>query len=344
LPVASKDSILIVAAEPSSCLYANLLMDQWAANNCDIQIFGVGDLEMERKGMERIGHSEDMAVMGFFEVIKHIRPIKKVFHGLLEQAAKVQPKAALLLDYPGFNLRLAEKLKGLGIPVYYYISPQIWAWKKNRIQKIKKFIDEMYVVLPFEEGFYQKHGVQARFVGHPLLEVMEIQRQGRSEVLPEFTLGIMPGSRKSEIKKNLPVQLKAAAVLAKKSGKTVSVSLIKAPSIDEKWLRSEFSQFLDGSDMSLQILHGNATDMILRNEVLLVASGTATLQVALCGRPMVAMYKMNSATAWLAKRLVQQIDYFCLVKSIHQILGTNSATDQVYSSLKAKMETLCLNS
>jgi len=245
----------------------------------------------------------------------------------------------------------------------------------------------MYVVLPFEEGFYQKHGVQARFVGHPLLEVMEIQRQGRSEVLPEFTLGIMPGSRKSEIKKNLPVQLKAAAVLAKKSGKTVSVSLIKAPSIDEKWLRSEFSQFLDGSDMSLQILHGNATDMILRNEVLLVASGTATLQVALCGRPMVAMYKMNSATAWLAKRLVQQIDYFCLVnliagkkivpeffqgaaspevladhlqkclwdpvyrrsmltelKSIHQILGTNSATDQVYSSLKAKMETLCLNS
>jgi len=105
LPVASKDSILIVAAEPSSCLYANLLMDQWAANNCDIQIFGVGDLEMERKGMERIGHSEDMAVMGFFEVIKHIRPIKKVFHGLLEQAAKV---SCLLLYIPS-NLGVEKK-------------------------------------------------------------------------------------------------------------------------------------------------------------------------------------------------------------------------------------------
>lgn len=303
---------MIVAAEPSSCLYANLLLDLFKVKKTPIQCFGVGDKLMESKGFERFGRSEDMAVMGIFEVIKHLRPIAKVFRRLLDEVDRKKPKAALLLDYPGFNLRLAKALKAKGIPVYYYISPQIWAWKKNRIHNIKKSVDKMLVILPFEEDFYKRQGMKAHYVGHPLCEVMAPALDEAASLKPSFQLGLMPGSRVSEVQKNLPVQLKAAEILTKKDP-DFRVSVLKAPSLSRSWL---LEQICKNSSLDVTLLEQEPTKMILQNEAMLVASGTATLQVAFCERPQVAMYRMNGGTAWLAKKVVRDISYFCLVNII----------------------------
>ena len=167
------DNILIVAAEASSCMYAKLFMKPWKAFYPDTHFFGVGDREMNSQGMECVGLAEDMAVMGFQEVLSHWREIKKSFHSLVKMAKEKNPRFALLLDYPGFNLRLAPDLKKLSVPVVYYLSPQLWAWKEGRIKYVKQFVDDMVVTFPFEVDFYKKHGVQAQFVGHPLVEIMD---------------------------------------------------------------------------------------------------------------------------------------------------------------------------
>ena len=173
MPSNDSRKILIVAAEASSCLYAQRLLQHWKLNGQLVEAFGIGNDAMALEGFECLARAEDLAVVGVQEVIAHWSVIKNAFYRVLAEVEKRRPQVVLLLDYPGFNLRLAKKLKTMGIPVVYYISPQVWAWKSGRVKTIQNVVDKMLVIFPFEVDFYALHGVQVEFVGHPLLDELE---------------------------------------------------------------------------------------------------------------------------------------------------------------------------
>ncbi len=314
------DSVLIVAAEASSSLYAQRLLQSWKSHGRDVRAFGIGSRSMEAEGFECLGRSEEMAVVGLQEVVKHLPHIKNVFYSLLEQAEKRKPKFALLLDYPDFNLRLAKELKKRGVKVVYYISPQVWAWRTGRVKNIRKNVDHMLVLFPFEEGFYREHGVKVDFVGHPALDELptflapnelKIRRNKFGVSDDEIVLGLMPGSRNSEIEHHLKSQLDAAALLVKKNPK-VRPLLMVAPTLE----REKLAQAMGDVAFPIQLVKENPNDMIALADVILVASGTATLMVGLMEKPMVIMYRMNALTAWFAKRLVTKTPYFGMVNLV----------------------------
>ena len=243
-PSESKPQVLIIAAEASSAIYAQRLLEYWQKENKIFHAFGVGSKDMERLGFEIVGRSEKMSVVGFQEVIKHYSEIKEVFNQILDLTKKRRPKFALLLDYPGFNLRLAAKLKALGIPVVYYISPQVWAWKTSRVYQIKKNVDKMLVLFPFEVEFYRKYEVNSEFVGHPLLDELNPAHFDKKEIqknrhrygidAQDHLIGLMPGSRWSEINHHLQTQLRTAELIHKRNP-TIKFALLVAPtfSVDE---------------------------------------------------------------------------------------------------------------
>ena len=342
-------SILIVAAEASSCMYAKLFMKSWKKFYPDTHFFGVGDREMKSQGMECVGLAENLAVVGFQEVLSNQREIRKSFHNLVRITETRKPCFALLLDYPGFNLRLTVRLKKSGVPVVYYLSPQLWAWREGRVKYIKQFVDDMMVVFPFEVDFYKKHGIQAHFVGHPLVEIINQEAQNtlfsshkspwgrehsikrkenfpfpekineisgshenrkKTSLLQKPILGLMPGSRKSEIKYNLKIQWLAAQKLMKKYD--INVKFLVAPTLEVNFLKQQ----LPDSSHPVEFLKNKPTEMIRQCDFILAASGTATLQAALCEKPMVVMYCMNKITAFLAKFFVGHLSHYCIVNII----------------------------
>lgn len=318
----SKGRVLIVAGEASSSLYAQRLLEAWRAGGRNVDAFGVGSREMEALGFRRLGKSEEMAVVGLQEVIKHFPLIRDVYNSLLKECEREKPDFALLLDYPDFNLRLAKDLKKRGIRVVYYISPQVWAWRTGRVNLIRKVVDEMLVVFPFEEPFFTKHDVRSTFVGHPLLDEMAQRPAKSADVLKtrrerlgiqadEVIVGLMPGSRGSELKNHLEAQLAAAEILVRRNPKVRPV-LLCAPTIE----RERLSSLASGVAFPLQILKDEPLDMIELCDLILVASGTATLMVGLMAKPMVIMYRMNAFTAWMAKKLVKHTKFFGMVNLI----------------------------
>lgn len=314
-------SVLIVAAETSSTLYAQRLLESWKLNKVPIKAFGIGSREMEKLGFEIVGRSEDLAVVGVQEVIAHWPVIKGAFHGLLTMAQERQPKVAILLDYPDFNLRLAKKLKALGIRVVYYISPQVWAWRQSRVHLIKKVVDRMLVLLPFEVDFYKKFDVPVEFVGHPLLDEIndeltspqEVQfRRGKFGLRPEdVVLALMPGSRRSELKHHLEVQIRAAEQLSARIPE-LKVILLTAPQFTPDFLKQQLPQ----THLSLNVIQDEPFKMIGVSDVVLCASGTATLMVGMMKKPMVIMYKMNAFSAWIAKTFVRSTAHFGLINLV----------------------------
>ncbi len=313
--------IMIVAAEASSTLYAQRLLEHWSERKVPVKAFGIGSRQMEALGFEILGRSEELAVVGLQEVLAHWGEIKTAFHSLVEEAKKRKPAVALLLDYPDFNLRLAKKLKAIGIPVVYYISPQVWAWRQSRVHLIRKVVDKMLVLFPFEVDFYKRFGVPVDFVGHPLLDELddelfderEIQkRRLKYNIMPQdIVLALMPGSRKSELKHHLVTQLEAARVL-KQTRPNLKVVLLVAPTFS----KAELQALLPPFDLPLIIVKDEPFPMISIADVVLCASGTATLMVGLMNKPMVVMYKMNTMTAWIAKRFVRSTAHFGLINLV----------------------------
>lgn len=318
--------LLIVAGEASSSLYAQRLLEHWRSQGIEHQAFGIGSQAMEDLGFRRLGKSEEMAVVGLQEVIRHFPLIRSVYNALLDECDRQKPDVALLMDYPDFNLRLAKDLKKRGIRVVYYISPQVWAWRRGRVNLIKKVVDRMLVLFPFEEPFYREYGVEARFVGHPLLDEIamrssgdgkrQAQRQKYGIKGDEVILGLMPGSRESELRNHLKEQLAAAEIVVRRNPKVRPV-LLCAPTIDRSRLAQAVAEAsAGGASASVQIVRDEPLDMIELTDVVLVASGTATLMVGLMEKPMVIMYRMNPLTAWLAKRLVKHTRFFGMVNLI----------------------------
>jgi lipid-A-disaccharide synthase len=318
---ASTDSVLIVAAEASSSLYALRLIQHWKKNGSNVSAFGIGSRDMEREGFEILGRSEELAVVGLQEVLSHFGQIKSTFYSLIEKAKERKPKVALLLDYPDFNLRLAKKLKNLGIPVVYYISPQIWAWRTGRVKTIRERVDKMLVLFPFEKEFYEKNDVPVEFVGHPLLDELSPALLDKNELRikrgrygihdDDVLLAIMPGSRRSELKHHLAVQIEAARKLRDLQPK-MKVALLVAPTFEKEDIRAQ----LGSLDFPILLIKDEPFTMIAMADVVLCASGTATLMVGLMEKPMVIMYKMNSMTAFFAKLFVKHTAHFGMINLI----------------------------
>ncbi len=321
MPSNESSKILIVAAEASSCLYARRLLELWRAQGLNVEAFGVGDEAMAKIGFENLAKAEDLAVVGLQEVFAHWSVIKTAFHKLVAAAQLRKPQVVLLLDYPGFNLRLAKRLKKMGLPIVYYISPQVWAWKTGRVKLIRETIDRMLVVLPFEKEFYAKHDMQVDFVGHPLLDEMseellskefQAERRARYGIRDfDLVLALMPGSRRSELRHHLETQLRVAERLQKRL-KNLKVMLFVAPGFDKDELLKGAGEL----SSSIILVKDEPFKMISLADVILCASGTATLMVGLMLKPMVVMYKMNGLTAWLAKRIVKSTRFFALINLV----------------------------
>ena len=315
------EQVLIVAAEASSALFAQRLLEQWKSEKRQVHCFGVGSNQMEELGFERLGKSEEMAVVGAAEIIEHYGKLRAVFNSLVEEAGKRRPRVAIVMDYPEFNLMLAKKLHALGIPVVYYISPQVWAWRKGRVETIKKYCRKIFVIFNFEVPFYQEKKVACEFVGHPVLDELDdkffsdsyrkIHRNQCGIEDDEIVIGLMPGSRRIEIRQHLDLQIEVARRLYKKFPK-IRVLLMCAPSVDKEKLQEK----LGDVRFPFMLLKDDPFEMIHLADYVLVASGTATLQVALLEKPMVIMYKMKWITGIIAKIFVRGVKFFGIVNLI----------------------------
>lgn len=311
--------ILIVAADISSLPYAERLMKVWQKDMPQDEFWGVGGMSMEPLGFRFVGHAEEMTVVGFSEVIEKYQVIKKVFQKIVTELDLNPPSVAILLDYPGFNIKLARELHRRKIPVVYYISPQVWAWKKNRLSDIKKYVTRMIVVLPFEQKFYSDHGYDVDYFGHPLLDEIQPEYKDRSWQLTfrermgiprtHHVIGLMPGSRKGELDRHLDIQIEVARELYKKNS-NITIMVLVAPN----FTKEEISDRLGELRIPYVLLKDDPFKMISLTDIVLVASGTATLMVGLLEKPMVIMYKMSWITAQIARRVVR--GYFGLVNII----------------------------
>jgi lipid-A-disaccharide synthase len=329
----------MIAAEASSVLYAKRLMQYWNTQGRDYDFFGIGNEEMADLNFRCIGRAEDLAVMGFVEVFKHYGDIRRVFYQILDEVKKNPPQVAVLLDYPGFNLKLAKELQVLNVPVVYYISPQIWAWKQNRVQIVKKYISKMLCIFPFELEFYLKHSVAAEFVGHPLLDELNpellnkesiiLQRERMGISRDKKVLGLMPGSRWGELDRHLPVQIEVARKLYKKIP-NLCVMVMVAPT----FTKEQIADRLDQLRIPYILVKDEPFQMIRLADSILAASGTATLMVGLMEKPMVIMYIMNWLTAIIGRMMIPGL--FGLVN----IISRREIVPEIFQ-WKAKPEVLC---
>lgn len=307
------DEILIVAGEASADLHASRALEELAKIRPGVHAFGVGGPRLRAAGLEALAPAEDISVMGFAEVLPRIPRILGILRALARAAAERRPKAALLVDLPDFNLRLAAKLKKLGIPVVYYVSPTIWAWRPGRARKIAKVVDRMLCILPFEERFYDGTGVSARFVGHPLAERPPPSEPARYRAelgLPSTrtTIALVPGSRPSELARIFPAMLDAAErIRALRPGAQFVVPV--APTLG----RAAVEPYLAAHrTLEVTLVDGHTEEVVGASDAALVKSGTSTLETALMLRPMVVVYKLSWLT-YLVARLLVRIAHFALV-------------------------------
>ncbi len=300
-----KKSILVVAGEVSGDLHAAKVVRAFKVRSPETVFWGIGGHALASEGVELLQHTDRMSVMGIFEVLKHYRFFKAVLREVLAEVEKRRPEAALLVDYPGFNLRLAAELKKRGVKVYYYICPKVWAWNKKRIPKMAKVIDRLLVILPFEVDLFKDTGLQADFVGNPLVEQVDEMLAGEGKALPwqsERRIALLPGSRRQEIERILPTMLSAAKQL---EAKVPELSfMIATPSLRiEKLVNEQVSRATE-KPARLDVIYGHARELMQQAEAAIVTSGTATLETALIGTPHILVYKTSAFTYWFARTVL----------------------------------------
>jgi lipid-A-disaccharide synthase len=299
-------TILIVAGEVSGDLHASKVVQAVKQRNPETAFWGIGGNHLQAEGVELLQHTDRMGVMGIGEVLKQYRFFKGVLKQLTDEAAKRKPDAALLVDYPGFNLRFAAKLKKLGIPVYYYISPKVWAWNKKRIPKMAKVIGRLMVIFPFEVDVFKGTGLPVDFVGNPLVgQIDEFMETGWA-ALPwqsERRIGLLPGSRRQEIERILPTMLDAAQRLEAKYPD--ASFMIATPNERIREIVTEQIRRCVKKSKRLDVVCGQARELMRQSQAVIVTSGTATLETALIGTPHILVYKTSAFTYWFAKSVVK---------------------------------------
>jgi lipid-A-disaccharide synthase len=297
--------VFFLAGEQSGDLHGSLVIRHLLRTRPDLEISGIGGPMMQEAGMNCIHSIDELAVIGFVEVIKNIRHLYRILSDVREWFIKEKPDMVVLIDYPGFNQRVADIAKRLGIHVLYYICPQVWAWHASRVKKITRLIDEAVVVFPFEVDIWRKANARVEWYGHPLIGIAqpstapELIRK-ELELKDENVVSILPGSRTQEIYYILPSLLDAAELILKQKPNTRFL-LPAASTIDD----SRILEHLKGRNLPLTLLRGQTYDAISVSDLCLVASGTATLETAIIGVPMIVVYKVNWLTSLISKFIIQ---------------------------------------
>jgi lipid-A-disaccharide synthase len=303
----------IIAGEASGDLHASNLIKQLKQLDRSAEVRGWGGDLMKAQGADLVKHYRELAFMGFIEVIANLKTILKNIELCKNDVMKFQPDALILVDYPGFNLRIAKFAHSIGLKVFYYISPQVWAWKQSRVHSIKKNVDCMFVILPFEKDFYKKFNYDVTFVGHPLLDVInettttdtfKEQWLLKNNLPGKPVVALLPGSRKQEITTMLPVMISVS-----NDFKNYQFVIGAAPSVSKTF----YEKLIAGADV--KIVYNQSYDLLKASEAALVTSGTATLETALFEVPEVVCYKGNILSYHIARQLVR-VDYISLVNLI----------------------------
>lgn len=328
--------VFIISGEPSGDLHGANLVKSLLDKEPQISIQCWGGDRMEAAGAKVLKHINELAFMGFVEVLLNLKTIINNFDLCEKHIKRFQPDLVVFIDYPGFNLRMAKKVKALGFKTAYYISPQIWAWKENRVKKIKAYIDHVYVILPFEKAFYAKHGIDAKFVGHPLLdEVKDIevnQKQFRIEHKLHPTkpiIALLPGSRKQEIKQLLE---RMAAIINDFQNHQFVVSKVE-------W--QPMHLYKNALPAGVKLLEGNTYQLLKAAEAAVVTSGTATLETGLIQTPQVVVYRANWLSILIARYLVK-IKYISLVNLIMDKEVVKELIQSQVNGKKLRHELACI--
>lgn len=326
-------NILIIAGEVSGDMHGAALIHELKKLDGSMEFFGIGGSLIKNQGAFLLYHLNRMAFLGFVEVVKHIPFVKQVQGELIDMVHGRNIKTVILIDYPGFNLNLAEKLRSLDVKIVYYISPQVWAWGQNRIKKIKRLVDKMIVVFPFEKEIYRKAGVDVEYVGHPLTDIIaDYKFIDRSEFFKNHELDpnkeillLMPGSRKQEAEKIFPESIKAADKLASEFNLQIVVGA--SENISERFLKSLTKK------SGFKIIKNHTYDLMKYSKLGIIKSGTSTLEAAVFQLPMVIVYKTNALTYFIGKKLIR-------IKNIGManiILNEQVAPELIQSDVSSKM-------
>jgi len=300
--------IAVVAGEASGDLHASEVVHELKKLAPGLTAFGIGGDLLAAEGVELLHHASEMGIVGLFNVLRHLPMFRRVFHELIDRITAEKPDVVLLVDYPDFNLRVARRCRRLGLRVVYYISPQIWAWRTGRVRQIARNIDRMVVIFPFEEEFYRRHKVPVTYAGHPLVEQLAgIAKPPRDPGV--LRIALMPGSRRMEVASLLPAMLDAVAVLRRE--RNVDAYIIQAPTID----RAMLEELVRTQGVDVPVHAHDGGEALAAADVSLSSSGTATLESAVLGTPVVVMYRLSRLTYLAARKLVR-VPYFSLVNIV----------------------------
>ena len=307
------DELLVVALEASADLHGAAVLRELRALRPGLRAFGAGGPLLRAEGLEALVRAEDLSLMGFAEVLPALPRIFRALRTLRRAAEERRPRAALLIDSPDFNLRLARRLRRAGVPVAYFIGPSVWAWRRYRVRQIARDVAKMLVILPFEAEFYARHGVSAVYVGNPLADSLRPLLPGATTSRADLrgglgldrsrpVLALLPGSRRQEIRRIWPAMLRAARLLLKRTPDLQLVVPV-APTVRREWL---------ASDPAIIFVEGRAPEVLAAADAAVVASGTATLEAALAQVPTVVVYRL-SWLSWLIGRLLVRVPFVSLV-------------------------------
>lgn len=298
--------VVIVAGESSGDLYGAKLAEALVSLSPQVECYGIGGSEMERRKVKLLFSSSELAVVGATEVLEKIGHIWKAWRQMKRFIREKRPHLAVLIDYPGFNLRLAKVFKAKAVPVLYYVSPQVWAWRAGRIKKIAQRVAKMAVILPFEAPLYEQAGVDVEFVGHPLLDILdqgltrEKARRQLGIAADTLLIGLLPGSRAREVKSLLPPLVGAAEILAAEFPRSCFI-IPRAAAIGKDMVQG----LIAGSRLPIDIVEGRTFEVMKAADLLLMASGTATLEGAIAGCPMVIIYRLSLLSYLIGRMLIK---------------------------------------
>ena len=331
---------MIVAGEASGDLHGANLAREILALDPQAMLYGMGDGSMASAGVEILQDIDNLAVMGLVEVLGRLKDVRLAMRRLTDQFAKRPPDLLILIDYPGFNLILAKKAKQFNIPVLYYISPKVWAWREGRVKQIKQFVDRMAVILPFEKEYFSQHGIPVDYVGNPLLDSVQTKYSKKEfcelhDINPASTLvGLMPGSRRTEITRLLPLYLQVAGRLSV-AIKNIVFLLPLAPTLTVRDLENSG---LQESNVDLRIVSKDHYDMMSACDAAMAASGTLTLELAILNVPMVVSYKVSPISYQLGRRFIK-VQFASLVNLIagrevvRELLQNEATPENIYQEM-----------
>jgi lipid-A-disaccharide synthase len=321
----------IICGEASGDLHGSNLIKELKSLDKESKFRCWGGDLMEKQGVALVEHYKNMAFMGFVDVIKNLKFILQKIKFCKKDIIIYEPDAVILIDYPGFNLRIAKFLKQKNIPVYYYISPQVWAWKASRVVAIKRDVKAMFVILPFEKEFYKQYNYSVHYVGHPLIEIIK----EHNNIEFNSIVALLPGSRKQEIEVKLPLMLAVATFFP-----NINFEIAKAPSADLSW----YSSFNDKIHTNVNFSNVHTYDLLQKSKAAIVTSGTATLETALFGVPQVVCYKGSLVNYTIGKWLVN-IKFISLVNLILDKMAVKELIQQNFTidNLKSELELLLNN-